>query len=159
MFIKPNNIRDHCDICQGVHNCARNWLILFVTALLLLAFSCSFAKADILVQTDRYSTAVAKPTAAQCDPLSSIISVSFSPNINTIGDAMTYLLRYTGYQLIPYNKQSVAEKIMLQQSLPWVDRHFDKITLRDALQILAGQTTFDVKQNTLHRWVYFRLKR
>ena len=157
MFIKPNKY--HFDIHQGVHNCVRDWLILFVTVLLLWAFVCSSVRANTLVQTGRYSTVVAKPTVAQRDPLSSIVSVSFSPNINTVGEAMTYLLRYTGYQLIPYSKQSAAERIMLQQRLPWVDRHFDKVTLIDALQTLAGQTTFDVKQNTLHRWVYFRLKR
>ncbi|MCE3238126.1 MAG: putative exported protein [Gammaproteobacteria bacterium] len=109
------------------------------------------------VEVGRYVTATTKPTAAQINPLLAVVSVTFPSAITTVGDAMNYLLRFSSYTLIPEAQRTPAEKAMLTQPLPLVNRQFQAIPLQEALEVLAGKSVFTLVQDPLHRWVHFRL--
>lgn len=105
----------------------------------------------------RYLTVEDKPKAAQVDLLSQTIQVRFPQNIQTIGDALQYVLRYSGYSLADTTKQSPALKNTLTKPLPLIDRNFGPMPLKDALITLAGPA-FSLLQDPLNREVNFSVK-
>ena len=105
----------------------------------------------------RYLTVTNKPTMAQTDLLSQIIQVRFSQNIQTIDDAIKYLLKFSGYNLVELNKRSMDLKNTLSKPLPTVDRDFGPMSLKDALTTLIGPA-FNLKQDVLNRTIDFTLK-
>ena len=105
----------------------------------------------------RYLTIMNKPTLAQTDLLSQIIQVRFPQNVQTISDAMNYLLKFSGYNLVELNKRSMDLKNTLSKPLPTVDRDFGPMSLKDALITLIGPA-FNLKQDILNRTIDFTLK-
>lgn len=122
---------------------------------LLLAFG-AYAKTDN-TQISRYSTVANKPTAAQRDLLSQTIQMRFPESVTTVGEAMQYLLRYSGYSLADEKTQPEALKTTLKKPLPLVDRSLQPMSLNDALTILAGPA-FALQQDALNREVNFQVK-
>lgn len=55
------------------------------------------------VQVGRYSALRAMPSAAQADLLSTIITVRIPERIQTIGEAVRYLLQRSGYRLADHH--------------------------------------------------------
>jgi len=107
-------------------------------------------------QMGRYLTVENKPTHAQTDLLSQTIQVRFPANIKTIGEAMDYILRFSGYNLVPEHERSVDLKNTLLKPLPAVDRDFGPMSLKDALVTLAG-SAFALKTDPLNRTINFQL--
>ncbi|HVV68006.1 MAG TPA: hypothetical protein VHE99_03060 [Gammaproteobacteria bacterium] len=105
----------------------------------------------------RYLSVDNKPTSAQRDLLSQIIQVRFPQPVQTIGDAMNYLLRFSGYSLVDETRQSIAMKNTLKKPLPLVDRSFGPMSLKDGLITLAGPA-FTLMQDPLNREINFKLK-
>lgn len=105
----------------------------------------------------RYVTTANKPLSAQRDLLSQTIQVRFPQNIQTIGDAMGYLLRFSGYALVDESRQNDALKNTLKKPLPLVDREFGSMPLKDALTTLAGPA-FSMTEDLLNREVNFQVK-
>jgi len=125
-----------------------------------LAGICVFSSALAAESSEnigRYITVLQKPLSAQRDLLSQTIQIRFPNQINTVGAAITHLLRYSGYSLVAKNQTSPALKNTLQKSLPLVDRELGPITLRDALITLAGPA-FTLAEDPLNREVNFHLK-
>lgn len=112
---------------------------------------------DANTATGRYLSVVDKPSQEQQYLLSQTIQVRFPQIVQTIGDAMNYLLRYSGYSLVEEAHQNTALKITLQKPLPLVDREFQIVSLRDALTTLAGPV-FTLVQDDLNREVDFHVK-
>ena len=105
----------------------------------------------------RYLSVSYKPQSAQVDLLTQMIQVRFPQNVQTVGNAMSYLLQWSGYSLVPEDRQSHALKTTLSKPLPAVDRNFGPMTLKDALTTLAGPA-FYLVQDPLNRMVDFRVK-
>lgn len=109
------------------------------------------------VEIGRYITVVSKPKASQTDLLSQSIQMKFPQSVETVGDAINYMLRLSGYTLVPDNRLSGALKTTLSKSLPAVDRNFGPMTLKEGLITLAGPA-FNLVHDPLNRTVDFQLK-
>lgn len=112
---------------------------------------------DSKMMIGHYLSLENKPTEAQINLLSQIIQVRFPQEVQSIGDAMIYMLRYSGYSLIDEGKQSPALKNTLRKPLPIIDRNFGPMSLKDALTTLAGPA-FTLVHDPLNREVDFKLK-
>jgi type IV pili sensor histidine kinase/response regulator len=108
------------------------------------------------VQVGRYSSLPAMPTVAQADLLATTITVSFPARIQTVGEAVNYLLQRSGYRMA----DAVAPETMqlLELPLPAVHRSLGPITLTQALQTLAGPA-FLLIHDPVHRLISFELCR
>jgi len=105
----------------------------------------------------QYMTVENKASKAQIDLLSQTVAIRFPAEVLTIGDAMNYLLRYSGYSLVSEQQQSAALKTTLKKPLPLIDRHFGPMTLKEALTTLAG-SAFTLIHDPLNREVNFQLR-
>lgn len=126
-------------------------------AMAFLFFASSIFAHDSKTMIGHYLSLENKPTEAQIDLLSQIIQVRFPQEVQSIGDAINYILRYSGYSLIDEGKQNAALKNTLKKSLPIIDRNFGPMSLKDALTTLAGPA-FTLIQDPLNREVDFKLK-
>lgn len=124
---------------------------------LVTALTAGYADNSAKMPIGRYLTIENKPMEAQINLLSQTIQVRFSPKITTIGDAINYILRFSGYSLISQDCMSDALKITLSKQLPAIDRHFGPMPLRDALITLAGPA-FVMVSDPLNRTIDFHLK-
>lgn len=105
----------------------------------------------------RYLTVENKPRFSQLNLLSQTIQMRFPQSVQTVGDAMNYALRLSGYSLIPADRMSEELKTTLAKPLPAIDRNFGPMSLKDALTTLAGPA-FNLVQDPLNRMVDFRVK-
>ncbi|MCE3268680.1 MAG: hypothetical protein K0R49_932 [Burkholderiales bacterium] len=131
----------------------------FAPVLLLGCFALatlSSAYAEV-TQVGRYLTTENKPRAAQVDLLSQDFQVRFPTSVQTIGEAMDYLLKQSGYSLIPEAKRGEALKVVLGKPLPAIDRDFGPMKLKDGLATLAGPV-FILVNDPLNRMVSFKLR-
>lgn len=125
--------------------------------MLVLAVISSTAIADGVTEVSRYTTVKNQATRAQVNPLLMTIQTHLPQSVQTVGDAMNYLLRYSGFSLIDEKKMDSSVVQMLQQPLPIVDREMGPMTLQDALETLAGKHVFKLTQDPLHRKLSFTL--
>lgn len=109
------------------------------------------------MQVDRYSTVNAVATPAQLNPLLTMAQFTFPPTIATIGDAVHYVLLYSGYALAPSTQQSHALITILSEPLPLVDKQVGPMTVKDALLILVGKNIFTLQTDPINRLVNFKL--
>ena len=109
-------------------------------------------------QLGRYLTIDNKPKIAQMDLLSQTFQVRFPTSVQTIGDAMEYLLKQSGYSLIPEVKRSPELKATLSKPLPAIDRDFGPMKLKDGLSTLAGPV-FTLVNDPLNRMVGFEIQK
>lgn len=130
---------------------------LFVMALLSIFVSETCLADNNLTQVSRYLTIPNKPNLYQTNLLSQQIQVRFTRNIQTVGDAMNYILRFSGYSLIPESQMNPALKLTLEKQLPIVDRELGPMTLREALITLVGPA-FSLSHDPVNRFVNFELK-
>lgn len=117
----------------------------------------AFANSRPVTQVGQYLTVANTPSAAQMDLLSQTIQLRFPQAIQTVGEAMAYVLRYSGYSLVGTDRQSDALKNTLSKLLPLVDRELQPMTLKDALLVLAGPA-FTLVHDPFNREVDFRVK-
>ena len=108
------------------------------------------------VQVGRYTLRSAIPAEAQADLMSAIVTIRFSDRIQTIGAAARYLLRDSGYQLASPIALDPETKALFRLPLPAVHRNLGPLTLRQALETLAGPT-FRLVQDPVHRLISFEL--
>ncbi len=110
------------------------------------------------IQVGRYSSISTEPTLAQKDLLSSIVEVTFPTGITTVNDALNSLLLNSGYAMAKLSASDPKLPILLKQSLPLVHRTLGPITLRRALEALAG-TPWELVVDPVNRLVSFELTR
>ncbi len=119
---------------------------------------CKIGLADNNVtQTSRYLTVTNGPKFSQMHLLSQSIQIRFMRNIQTVGDAINYLLRFSGYALVAESERSSALKIMLEKPLPVIDRELAPMSLSHALITLSGWA-FYLSEDPVNRVVDFKLK-
>ncbi len=108
------------------------------------------------VQIGRYSTLPPVATVAQADLLAAIITVRIPESVQTVGEAVRFLLLRSGYRLLAKEDMNMDTVDLLALPLPAVHRAFGPIVLRDALEMLAGPA-FRLVQDPQHRLISFEL--
>jgi len=121
----------------------------------LLLNNICFASDSTLV--NKYLTVSNKPKKEQVNVLEEIIQIRFPQNVKTVGSAINYILRFSGYSLIADKKINPALQITLGKPLPIVDRQLGPMSLRTALTILAGES-YNLSVDPLNREINFKLK-
>ncbi|HAU1838713.1 TPA: hypothetical protein RJX18_000209 [Legionella pneumophila] len=125
------------------------------TIISFLTLSSLQIQAANITQIGRYATVSNQPLAAQINPLKTVQQIYFPSSVQTIGEAVGYWLRYSGYHLAPQDKQSESLTQILQQPLPQVTRHLGPLTIADGLSVLVGKSLFTLKQDDLSREINF----
>lgn len=84
----------------------------------------------------RYTLVSTTPTTEQQDLLAQIIEVTIPSNLNSsVQDALLHVLQRSGYSLCP---ATASVQVLFTQPLPAAHYRLGPITLRNALQVLAG---------------------
>lgn len=100
----------------------------------------------------RYTLVSTEPTTEQRDLLAQIIDVSIPSNLNpSVQEAMHYVLQRSGYSLCPATE---PVKTLFTQPLPAVHYRLGPITLRNALEVLAG-SAWQLMTDEVNRSVCF----
>ena len=128
--------------------------IKFLCCVMLVLISTAGFSEEI-TEVSRYTTVKNQATRAQINPLLMTVQVRFPQNIQTVGDAMNYLLRYSGYSLVEQSEMDASVQQMLDQPLPIIDRTLGPLSLQEALEVLAGKHVFKLTEDPLHRKVSF----
>lgn len=102
----------------------------------------------------RYTLVSTDPTTEQRDLLAQIVDVSIPSHLNSsVQEAMHYVLLRSGYSLCP---AAEPVKILFTRPLPAAHYRLGPISLRSALQVLAGpawQLTIDeVSRSVCFEW-------
>ncbi|MDZ7840853.1 MAG: pili assembly chaperone [Gammaproteobacteria bacterium] len=108
------------------------------------------------VQVGRYATMAPVPRTAEVHPLHTVISVTFPGEVRKVGDALSFLLRRSGYRLAPTEAADPAADVLMDHTLPAVHRRLGPITLMRALTTLAGPA-WKLVVDPVHRLVSFDL--
>lgn len=90
-----------------------------------------------VIQTGRYTAVPAAPTLSQRDPLQVVINVTIPNDLTTVGHAVHYVLRRSGYAVESPPKLHPDALRMFLNPLPDIQRHLGPMTLRDALTVLV----------------------
>lgn len=106
------------------------------------------------IQTGRYSMVSAAPTQAQSELLEATVTVQLPDRIQTIGETVRYLLQRSGYRLAATESTAPETLALFALPLPAVHRHLGPMTLREALETLAGPA-FHLVQDPVHRLITF----
>ena len=106
------------------------------------------------IQVDRYSLLAATPTEAQAELLATTMTIRFPARVQTVGEAVRYLLQRSGYRLATSESIGPDTVALFTLPLPAVHRNLGPMTLRDALETLAGPA-FHLVQDPVHRRVTF----
>lgn len=111
-----------------------------------------------VIRYGRYNLASAKPTAEQQDLMAQIITTNIPITITnpTVKDAMDYVMQRSGYNLCP-SSSSKEIRTLYSRSLPAAHYKLGPITLRNALQVLAGPA-FQVNVDEVDRKVCFDVR-
>jgi conjugative transfer region protein (TIGR03748 family) len=122
------------------------------------ALACAAVRAEQAaeVRLSRYTTAAATPEPAQVDPLEAVVHLTLPRgNVQTVGDAIAYLLLRTGYRMTPAEATDPQVRAVLAMALPEVHRRLGPYSVRTALSILLGRP-FVLSVDPLQRLVTYR---
>lgn len=98
--------------------------------------STELATAPATIRQGRYTLASTQPTLEQRQPLLQIIDVRIAPALApTVGDALQYVLRHSGYSQCA---SSPDLAVLFSRPLPAVHYQLGPMPLMEALTILAG---------------------
>ena len=106
------------------------------------------------LQVGRYSLITAAPTQAQSALLAAAITVHFPERVQTVGEAVQYLLQRSGYRLAAPESIGPDTVALFALPLPAVHRNLGPMTLRSALETLVGPF-FRLVQDPVHRLISF----
>lgn len=101
----------------------------------------------------RYVTTLNEATADQVNPLLTVATFKFTPNIANVGQAVNQVLQYSGYALAPHLGSAVQQTLL--KPLPYSVRELGPLPIKDALSVLMGQNVFILVVDPLHRLVDF----
>lgn len=112
---------------------------------------------DDSILISRYVSAQIGPTQAQLDILQSVVSIDIPDEINTVGSALSHLLKPYGYRIGREGQNSSQMQILLSLPLPEPHRSFGPIKLLDALAVFGGEV-FSLMVNPVSRTISYQLK-
>ncbi len=108
------------------------------------------------VQVGRYQTIVLQPDENQVDLLSKMVELELPKQINTVGQAITYLLDGSGYRLLSAKLAEPYRVLLFALPLPKAQRQLGPLSLRQALELLSGPA-FHLVIEPVYRLVTFEL--
>jgi len=112
--------------------------------------------AESVVRYGRYTLVSTKPLLAQQDLLAQIIDTRIPADMNpTVQQAMRHVLRHSGYGLCPATDKAVST--LYSRPLPAAHYRLGPVTLRTALQLLAGKA-FVMNVDDIERQVCFAVR-
>jgi type IV pili sensor histidine kinase/response regulator len=124
-------------------------------AIVLFSFS-AISQAEENYRISRYATINPVATPEQAKPLSVVVSLDFTDQVRTVGEALQHLLSRSGYQLADLNASDPALPILLKKPLPLIHRKLGPITIENALVTLAGDA-WNLVVDPVNRLVSFDL--
>lgn len=130
--------------------------IKYLLGLVLVTTSILTVSAVDEIQVGRYSTMKTLPTEAQQNIFATVTNVRFDSSITTVGEAMRYLLEDQGIRLAVPKSQEDHVHTLIALPLPQIHRQLGPISLRHALETLAGPV-WRLVQDPIHRLVSFEL--
>jgi len=107
-----------------------------------------------VTQVDRYSVVATGPTAGQRDLLAVTAVISIPNDIDSLGDALRWILQDSGYRLAANPVMTEEVRIMLELPLPAVHRRFEPMPLKTVMGLMVGPA-FYVVQDSVHRLIAF----
>ena len=119
----------------------------------MLLVSTAMCGEDIIL--NRYSKQNLTAEPQQADPLSVVIEINFPTSVATVGNAIDYLLLQSGYRYLYDN--NIETHNLLSLPLPRVHRSLGPVSLRTALETLAG-SPWNLVEDEMNRTVKFELK-
>ncbi len=125
---------------------------IFKFALAALAWSAALSHANDNERLNRYSMRLLTADANQTDLLSSVIQTELPSSIDTVGEAVDFILVRSGFRHIPTD--SFKNSLLLP--LPAAHRVIGPVDIRTALTTIAGQP-WRLHENNHHRVVWFQL--
>ena len=131
-----------------------------LVALYLILSLGTFESLDADTRLSRYVTVSNKPTAEQRDLLRVSIQIQFPAKVNTVGEALNSLLSTQGLRLGTTESDDHRQLLarLLKQRLPAVHRNLGPMSLKDALETLAGPS-WSLVYDPLNRLVSFEICR
>jgi len=108
------------------------------------------------VQIGRYRTVPARATKEQETLIVTPVTVVFPETVQTVAEAIRYVLRDSGFQMADEKADSGAMTILKELPLPGVHRTLGPMTLEQALTVLAGPG-FQLVIDPVHRLIGFEL--
>jgi conjugative transfer region protein (TIGR03748 family) len=108
-----------------------------------------------IIQTGRYSAITANPTPEQRQLLNVIIAVTIPNDFQTVGQAVHYLLKRSGYQLVGSEQLPLEAVQLFNRPIPEVHRQLGPMTLRDALNVLTAPA-FMLIEDPIHRMISYQ---
>jgi len=108
------------------------------------------------LQLSRYVNLLPGPTKAQRNPLHMVLpNVTFQTHIKSVGQAIHFLLKNTGYKLTRHHPDRRVFQ-MFRLSLPKIHRRMGPLTLEQALKTLSGEPWI-LAVDPINRLVSFQL--
>jgi type IV pili sensor histidine kinase/response regulator len=108
------------------------------------------------IQTGRYTVLTPSPTHEQTHILDVIIHVTLpEEDLATVGQAIRYLLKRSGYQLVQPSRLSPDVRSLFAKPIPRIHRQLGPMPLRDALNTLATPA-FRLIDDPVHRVISFQ---
>jgi len=130
-----------------------SWLIILV----ILFAATNAVAGDEPMQIGRYSIIAPVATTSQADPLQTLVAIRFpKPHISTVGEAMQYLLRQSGYNLAKPKAADPTMGRLLNHLLPKVHRQLGPMSLQTMLSTLAG-SAYQIVVDPVNRLIAFDL--
>lgn len=130
--------------------------IKYFLVLLTMVLGLQIIALDDEIQVGRYSTMKTTPTEAQKDIFETVVNIQFEKTVTTVGDAMRQLLQDQGIRLAVPKSEDAPVHTLIALPLPQVHRQLGPISLRDALETLAGPV-WRLVQDPINRFVSFEL--
>ncbi len=95
--------------------------------------------------------------ARQEQPLNSISTITLPSSIETIGQAINYVLLESGYELESRELFSPETRTILMKKIPMSQRYFEYTTKEQIISALVGKS-FDVRNDEINRTVSINLR-
>lgn len=115
------------------------------------------AEDDVTIFESRYTSEQVGPTENQTELLQTILRIQLPDRIETVGEAIEYVLDPFGYRLSRREPGAAGQYLLLILPLPKPHRTIGPITLIEALSVLGGES-FTPVINPVKRNVFFQLK-
>lgn len=120
----------------------------------LLVTPLAHADQDDRYMVSRYTSISTAPSVDQSNPLLTVVSFAFPPAVQTVGQAISYVLDQTGYTIVETEDLPEQAKIMMSLRLPNIQRKFKFVSVKNALSALAGDA-FKLLVDPVRRQVTF----
>lgn len=130
--------------------------IKYCLVLLLTVLGLQAVASDHEIQVGRYSTMKAAPTEAQKEIFETVVNIQFDKTVTSVGDAMRHLLQDQGIRLVVPKSKDASVHTLIALPLPKIHRRLGPMSLRDALETLAG-AVWRLVQDPINRFVSFEL--